>query len=91
MSDKGGPLAQQIAASIEDVKALLDSNHSLSVNFLHRRLCDLEEEVRRRFLHVKGLETAMTKLDQRLDQAAVKFQEMREELDTLKAEQKNKA
>ena len=88
---EAGPLAEQIAASIEDVKALLDDNRSLSVAFLARRLRDHEELVRKLFLRhpcpcktVQEVEASATKLTQRLDQARVKFQEMRTELDQLK-------
>ena len=88
---KAGPLTEQIAASIEDVKALLDDNRSLSIAALSRRLKDHEDEVRKRF---KGItcpcqailqaEASLTKLEQRLDLAVVKFRELRKELDQLK-------
>ena len=89
---KAGPLTEQIAASHEDVKALLDDNRSLSIAALSRRLKDHEDEVRKRF---KGItcpcqailqaEASLEKLEQRLDLAGVKFKELREELDQLKA------
>ncbi len=89
-----GPLAKQIAASAEDVQALLKDNRSLSVAFLARRLQDHEEEVRKRFLEyrrvehtVKGFEEVVKQMSIRLDVFAVKWQEMREELDQLKADQ----
>lgn len=94
-SNLGGPLTKQIAASIEDVEALLRDNRSLSVAVLHRRLRDHEEEVRKRFREircpceaVKSVEAAITKLEHRLEQAAVKFREIREDVDQLKAKGK---
>jgi chromosome segregation ATPase len=85
------PMAEQIAASIEDVQALLDDNRSLSVAFLARRIRDLEDSTRERFREVRcpckaigEAEEAITELAKRLDQAAVKFKEMREEVDQLK-------
>lgn len=91
MGDKGMDTVttpEQIAASIEDVKALLDGNRSLSIAFLSRRIRDLEDEMRKRFREIKcpcdalkALEDSVSKLEKRLEQAAVKFREMREELD----------
>ena len=88
MTDSG-----PLTASIEDVKALLADNRSLSVALLAHRIRDLEEEVRRRFreIHcpceqVAKAEAAIEKLEQRLGVAAMKFKEMREEVDLLKAE-----
>ncbi len=93
MEPNSGALTKQIAASIEDVQALLASNQSLSVAFLYRRLRDLEEEVRKRFREIQcpceavtSATAAITKLEQRLSQAGVKFKEMQEELDKLKAD-----
>ena len=87
-------LSEQIAASNEDVKALLKDNRSLSVAFLAVRLQEHEEEVRKRFLEyrrveakLKDVEESLEKMSQRLDVFAVKWREMREELDQLKADQ----
>lgn len=84
-------LPEQIAASIEDVKQLLADNRSLSIAFLSRRIRDLEEDVRRRFREIHcpcvslgAVEQSVTKLEQRMQQAAIKFREMQEELDKLK-------
>jgi len=83
-----GSLTEQIAASIEDVKALLDDNRRLSVAFLARRIRDLEEETRKSFRRIESqlevLQRANEKLHQRFDLAAVKFKEMRGELDKQK-------
>jgi hypothetical protein len=79
----------QIIASIEDVQALLDSNRKLSIAFLSRRIRDLEEDVRQRFREQAGriasLEKAGANLQERLQQAGVKFKEMQEDMDQLKA------
>jgi chromosome segregation ATPase len=91
MSDQG-PLPKQIAASIEDVKVLLDDNRHLSIAFLSRRIQDVERDVRERFRTLDGsrdqrvasLEDAVQKLRERLQLAGVKFKEMREELDQMK-------
>lgn len=91
MSDEG-PLSEQIAASIEDVKALLDDNRHLSVAFLSRRIQDIERDARERFRtldrgrdqRVAALEDAVQKLRERLQMAGVKYMEMREELDQVK-------
>ncbi len=88
MSDQG-TLPKQIAASIEDVKALLDDNRHLSIAFLSRRIQDVEKDVRERFRtldrsrdqRVASLEDAVQKLRERLQMAGVKFKEMQEELD----------
>ncbi len=92
---KAGPLTEQIAASIEEVKALLDDNRSLSIAVLSRRLRDHEDEVRKRFREITcpcqailQAETSLEKLEKRLDMAGVKFRELREELDQLKAHRK---
>ena len=72
-----GPLTKQIAASHEDVQSLLDNNRSLSVSLLahwHR------DQVKA----TKALEATVRQLAERLDQAAVKFKEMRQELDQVK-------
>lgn len=93
--DKAGPLTTQIAASIEDVKALLDDNRSLSVAFLSRRIRDLENEMRAGMLRlesqVKCFEGSVKKLGDRVDQAGVKYKEMREELDALRGRGGKKA
>ena len=86
-----GPLSNQIAASIEDVKALLEDNRHLSVAFLSRRIQDVEKDVRERFRtldrsrdqRVAALEDDVQKLRERLQMAGVKFKEMQEELDKL--------
>lgn len=90
-----GPLTQQIAASHEEVQALLADNRSLSIAFLARRIRDHEDDTRKRFagIHcpckaIQDAEAAITKLEQRIEQASVKFREMREELDALKATKK---
>ena len=91
MSDEA-PLPKQIAASIKDVKALLDDNRSLSIAFLSRRIQDVEKDVRERFRtldrsrdkRVAALEDAVQKLKERLNLAGVKYKEMREELDQVK-------
>ncbi len=85
------PLPEQITASIEDVQALLNSNRNLSVAFLSRRLRDMEEEMRERFRRLEAnqdprivsLEEAVKKLKERLNVAAVKFKEMREDVDKV--------
>ena len=86
------PLAEQIAASVEDVQSLLDDNHRLSVAFLARRIRDLEESTRKRFRKlgcpckaIQEAETAITEIRHKLNQAAVKYHELREEVDQLKA------
>lgn len=92
MNDSG-PVTNQIAASIEDVKALLADNRNLSIAFLSRRIRDLEEEVRERFREqnrtqeqrINSLETAVEKLKERMNLAGVKFKEMREDVDKVKA------
>ncbi len=86
------PLAEQIAASTEDVRALLDGNHRLSVALLARLQREHETDVRERFRKLdrsrenrtSSLEDAVDKLSKRLDLAKLKFREMREELDILK-------
>ena len=92
MDKPPAPLNEQIAASIEDVQALLRDNRSLSVAFLARRIRDLEEDTRERFRKIgcpckviDAAVAAITELSKRLDQAAVKFKELREEVDQLKA------
>ena len=93
-----GTLSEQIAASVEDVKALLDDNRSLSIAFLSRRLQDIEKDVRERFRtldrgrdqRVAALEDAVQKLKGRLQLAGVKFKEMQEELDQMKGVSKTK-
>ena len=86
-----GPLTNQIAASLGDVQALLDNNRSLSVALLARRLRDHEELVRKQFSglrcpckDVRAAEEAIEKVQRRLEQAALKFSEMRNDLDQLK-------
>ena len=89
------PLAEEIAASIEDVKALLNDNRSLSIRLLANRLRELEDEVRRRFRELetcrtscKALQTTeatVAKLEQRIEVAAVKFRELQNSLDDLKS------
>ena len=95
MTESAGPLTTQIAASIEEVKALLDDNRSLSIACLARRIRDHEDEVRKRFREINhpeheaammSAQAAITKLEQRLDAAAMKFKELREEVDQLKGE-----
>lgn len=76
--DKAGPLTTQIAASIEDVKALLDDNRSLSVAYLSRRQTDFEEQVRKR---LAAVEESVTRLSKRVDQAGTKYKELREDVD----------
>lgn len=84
------PLPEQITASIEDVQALLDSNRNLSVAFLSRRLKDLETEMRERFRglnqdpRINSLEEAVKTLKEKLNVAAVKFREMRDDVDKVK-------
>jgi hypothetical protein len=83
--EKTGPLTAQIAASIEDVKALLDDNRSMSVAFLSRRIRDFEEETRKRFLametRVEATEAAVKQVKDKLNLAAVKYKELREDVD----------
>lgn len=93
-----GPLTKQIAASTEDVQALLRDNRHLSIAFLDHRMRDLEEDVRRRFRElgcpcktVVEAMAAIAKLEGRLDQAKIKFREMREELDQVKAERNTRS
>ncbi len=74
---------------------LLASNRHISVAFLSRRVRDIEAEMRDRFRQwqaerekrVESLEEQVTTLKERLQQAAVKFREMREELDAMKKKQ----
>jgi len=93
--EKAGPLTTEIAASVEEVKALLENNRSLSVAFLSRRMRDLEEEVRERFKKLESrvtcCEGAAKKATDRFEQAGVKYKEMREELDTLRGRGGKKA
>jgi len=85
-------MTEQIAASIEDVKSLLDNNRSLSIALLSRRLKDLENGVQTRFRvleagidkRMKALNCTTTTLEERLKVAGVKFNEMQEELDKLR-------
>ena len=60
-------LSEEIAANIEDVKALLEDNRKLSVAYLSRRLRDLEESTEARF---KRIEKIVRELRVRLDKAA---------------------
>ncbi len=91
MSDQG-PLPKQIAASLEDVKSLLDDNRRLSIAFLSRRIQDVEKDTRERFRtldrsrdqRVAALEDDVQKLRERLNLAGVKYKEMREELEQVK-------
>lgn len=62
-----GPLTEQIASSIEDVKQLLDDNRSLSVAYLSRKLRDLEESTAAR---LKRLEAMLTETRDRQDKIA---------------------
>ena len=85
------PLAERIAASIEDVQTLLNDNRSLSVAFLARRIRDLEDDMRRGFRErqcscadLKTVQAEVEKLKHRIEQARVKFKEMREDVDKLK-------
>ena len=87
------PLQQQIAASIEDVKALLEDNRHLSIAFLSRRIRDLEDEVIKQFRtikcpcdSIKKAETRITKLEQRIELASTKFIEMRSDISTIKSQ-----
>ena len=81
-------LSEHIAASIEDVKALLDDNRSLSIAYLSRRIRDLEDETRKRLRgadhgqneRLTALEGSVKKLEERLHVAAVKYREMQEDL-----------
>ncbi len=83
---------EQIAASIEDVKALLDDNRSLSIAFLSRRIQDIEKNVRERFRTMEhsqakryaAFEDAVEKLTSRLDDAGHVCKALQEELDKLK-------
>lgn len=93
--NNSGPLTEQIVASIEDVKSLLADNRNLSIAFLSRRIRDLEEEVRERFRtngqvrdqRINSLEVTVKKLEDRLNQAGVKFKEMQEDIDTVKGKE----
>ncbi len=87
-------LSEQVTMSIEDAKALLKDNRTFSVAFLAVRLREHEEEVRKRFLEYRRVEIkaqavgeAVEKMSQRLDVVAVKFREMQEQLDLMKADQ----
>ena len=60
-------LSEEIAANIEDVKALLEDNRKLSVAYLSRRLRDLEESTEARF---NRIEKIVRELRVRLDKAA---------------------
>ncbi len=92
MSEPRGTLSNQIAASSEDVKALLEDNYHLSIAFLSRRIQDVEKDVREGFRaldrgrdkRLVALEDDVKKLQERLQMASVKFKEMREELDQVK-------
>ncbi len=85
-------VTQEIHACIEDVSALLESNRLISVAFLARRVRDIETEMRDRFRQwqadrekrVESLEDDAKSLRASLQQAAVKFREMRDELDAMK-------
>ena len=79
--DKTGPLTAQIAASIEDVKALLDDNRSLSIAYLSRRLTDLEKMVVKR---LNALDKQVKCVSERVDKAGKAYKEMRGEVDGLK-------
>ena len=78
--DKPGPLTAQIAASIEDVKTLLDDNRSLSVAFLSRRQTDFEEEMRKR---LDGIEKQLAQLAKRINAAGAAYKELRAKVDGL--------
>ena len=92
MTVNSDSLPEQIAASIEDVKALLDDNRSLSIAYLSRRIQDVEKEMRERFRtldrsrdkRTADLEDAVEKLTHRLDSAKLVCRAMQAELDTLK-------
>ncbi len=91
MSDDA-PLSSQIAASIEDVKALLNDNRRLALACLSRRIQDVEAEARERLRTLErsqgkrsaALENVVEKLSQRLDAAGIVCKLLREEVDTLK-------
>ncbi len=93
MNDES-PLAEQIVASIEDVKALLADNRSLSISYLWGELKRVEKNVRERFRAMEhsqakryaAFEDAVEKLSHRLDTAGMVCKALREELDTLKGE-----
>ena len=92
MDAKQESVKERIAASIEDVKELLADNRNLSIAFLARRIRDVEDDLRKRFRELRcpcnevtAATEAIEKLDKRLELAAVKFRELREELDRLKA------
>jgi hypothetical protein len=74
--DKPGPLTAQIAASIDDVKALLDDNRSLSIAYLARRLKDFEEQTAKR---LDGIDKAVKKISERVDKAGAEFKKLRDE------------
>ena len=91
MSDQG-PLPKQIAASIEDVKALLNDNRYLSIAFLSRRIQDVERDVRERFRtldrsrdqRVAALEEAVQKLQERLRKAGMVCKILQNEVEQVK-------
>ncbi len=85
------PLSEQIAASREDVRALLEDNRHLSIALLSRLFKDLERETRERFrtfqatrnARLDSLEGDVNKLKERIEVAVVKFRELRAEVDKL--------
>jgi len=90
-----GPLAEQIAASVEDVQELLQGNKSLSIALLSRMLRDHQEETRRYFREYRRVEAkiaeqgeSIDKLEKRLEVAGTKFNDLRDELDQLKQKEK---
>lgn len=82
--EKTGPLTAQIAASVDDVKALLDDNRSLSVAYLSRRLTDLEKDVCKR---LTAVEKQVKCVSERVDQAAKKYKELRADVDRGKGKE----
>jgi hypothetical protein len=89
---KAGPLAEEIAASLEDLTAVLKHTRSVTAALIWRRLRDLEEEVRDRFRkleareeeRIAAVENAVKTLEERMNLAGVKFREMREDVDQVK-------
>jgi len=90
------PMAEQIAANIEDVQSLLKDNRSLSIALLSRRIKDLEEDLRDRLRkldtreseRIASLEAAVKTLEDRLKVAGTKFRELQKDVDNLKDSEK---
>jgi hypothetical protein len=86
-------LTEQIAASEEDVKSLLESNRSLSVALLARLLKEQGEHTRKRFQAMEDefrayreqAGAAMKKQDERITAAGRMFHDMQRELEKLKS------